>query len=260
MAVVAAEHDRRVLPAGQIGGNMSELLSMAINAHGGMDRWNKVTSIEVELSITGAIWHVKGKPDVLKNIVMTIDTRAERVTTVFPGRDKRSTFEPDRVVIERADGTPVEARDNPEASFAGQQPDTPWDDIHVAYFSGEALWTYLNTPFLYARDDFATEEIAPVEANGETWRRLMVTFPDAVKSHTREQIFCFGPDSLLRRHDYTVDILGGGTGLNYATNYRDIDGIIFPATRRIYAYTGDYQRVPEPVLVAIDITDVKLKK
>jgi len=239
---------------------MNDLLSLAIKAHGGLDRWNTVTSVEITASITGAIWHVKSKPDVLKSVVMTADTRAERLTTVFPGQDKRSTFEPDRVVIERADGTLVKARDDPEASFAGQQLDTPWDDIHVAYFSGEALWTYLNTPFLYARDDFATEETAPVEADGETWRRLKVTFPDTVKSHTREQFFCFRADGLLRRHDYTVDILGGGTGLNYATNYRDIDGIIFPATRRVYAYTGDYQRVPEPVLVAIDITDVKLGK
>jgi hypothetical protein len=237
---------------------MNDLLSLAIKAHGGLDRWNTVTSVEITASITGAIWHVKSKPDVLKSVVMTADTRSERLTTVFPGQDKRSSFEPNRVVIERADGTPVQARDDPEASFAGQELDTPWDDIHVAYFSGEALWTYLNTPFLYARDDFATEEIAPVEADGETWRRLEVTFPDTVKSHTRKQIFCFGPDGLLRRHDYTVDILGGGTGLNYATNYLDVEGIIFPTTRRVYAYTGDYQRVPEPVLVAVDITEVKL--
>jgi hypothetical protein len=239
---------------------MNDLLSIAIKAHGGMDRWNTVRSVEITASITGAIWHVKGKPDILKSVVMTADTKSERLTTVFPGQDKRSLFEPDRVVIERADGTPAEARDDPEASFAGQELNTPWDDIHVAYFSGEALWTYLNTPFLYARDDFATEEIAPIEADGETWRRLRVTFPDGVKSHTRQQVFCFGADGLLRRHDYTVDILGGGTGLNYATDYRDVDGIMFPLTRRVYAYTGDYQRVPEPVLVAIDITDVKLGK
>jgi len=237
---------------------MNELLSMAIQAHGGMDRWNTVTSVEITASITGAIWYVKGKPNVLKNVVMTADTRSERLITVFPGQDKRSIFEPDRVVIERADGTPVEARDNPEASFAGQQPDTPWDDIHVAYFSGEALWTYLNTPFIYARSDFSTEEIPSIEVDGETWRRLKVTFPDTVKSHTREQISCFGPDGLLRRHDYTVDILQGGTGLNYASDYEDVDGIIVPAKRRIYAYEGDYQLVKEPLLVAIDFTDIKL--
>ncbi|HEY0934376.1 MAG TPA: hypothetical protein VGD91_11605 [Trebonia sp.] len=239
---------------------MNDLLSTAIKAHGGLDRWNTVTSVEITASITGAIWYVKGKPDVLSSVVMTADTRSERVITTFPGQDKRSVFEPDRIVIQRADGTPVESRDDPEASFAGHQLDTPWDDIHVAYFSGEALWTYLNTPFLFARGDFASEEATAVEDGEETWRRLRVTFPETVKSHTRQQYFCFGPDGLLRRHDYTVDILGGGTGLNYATNYQDVGGIIFPTTRRIYAYAGDYQRVPEPVLVAIDITEVKLGK
>jgi hypothetical protein len=97
---------------------------------------------------------------------------------------------------------------------------------------GEALWTYLNTPFLYARSDFSTKEITPIEVDGETWRRLKVTFPDTVKSRSREQVSCFGPDGLLRRHDYTVDILQGGTGLNYASDYQDIDGIIVPTRRR----------------------------
>jgi hypothetical protein len=50
-------------------------------------------------------------------------------------------FEPDRVVIEKNDGTLIEARNNPEGSFDGQKLDTPWNDVHVAYFSGEALWT-----------------------------------------------------------------------------------------------------------------------
>jgi hypothetical protein len=95
-------------------------------------------------------------------------------------------------------------------------------------------------------------------AEGETWRRLKVTFPDHIKSHTREQISCFGPDGLLRRHDYEVDILGGATGLNYASDYRNVDGIVIPTQRRVYAYQGDYQRVPEPLLVKIDMGEITL--
>ncbi len=45
---------------------------------------------------------------------------------------------------------------------------------------------------------------------------------------------------------------------NYASDYQDVDGIIVPAKRRIYAYEGDYQLVKEPLLVAIDFTDIKL--
>src|SRR6266566_3723253 len=210
---------------------MDELLNLAVKAHGGLERWNKVKSVRMQASITGAIWYVKGKPDYLKNIVMTADTKSELVTTEFPGQNKRSIFVPNRIVMEKLDGAVIGSRDEPERSFEGHKRETPWDDIHVTYFSGEALWTYLTTPFLYTYQGFKTEEIASIQVETQTWRRLKVTFPDYIKSHTREQISCFGPDGLLRRHDYTVDILGGATGLNYASGYRDIDGIIIPAAR-----------------------------
>jgi hypothetical protein len=64
----------------------------------------------------------------------------------------------------------------------------------------------------------------------------------------------------LRRHDYTVDILGGATGLNYASEYRTVGGIVFPTKRRIYAYEGDYQPVMEPLLVAIDMGKITVER
>jgi hypothetical protein len=237
---------------------MNDLLQTAVKAHGGLKRWNELKTINVAASITGAIWFVKSQGDSLKNVMMTVDTTKERLVTDFPGQDKRSVFEPNRISMEKTDGTLIQARDNPEASFEGQLRESPWDDIDVAYFQGEALWTYLNTPFLYTHEGFITEEISSIQVDGEIWRRLKVTFPDYVKSHTREQISCFGPDGLLRRHDYTVDILGGATGLNYASEYRDIDGIIVPTKRRIYAYEGDYQPIMEPLLVKIDMGEITI--
>ena len=238
---------------------MNDLLRTAVDAHGGLKRWNEINTITVAASLTGAIWFVKGQGDYLKDVVMTIDTRKERMITDFPGQDKRFIFEPAQLLLEKRDGTLIQQRDNPEKAFEGQTRETPWDDLHVAYFQGEALWTYLNTPFLYTLEGFQTEEISSIQVEGETWRRLKVTFPDRIKSHTREQISCFGPDGLIRRHDYTVDILGGATGLNYASDYKNVEGIIFPTKRRIYAYEGDYQLVPEPLLVKIDISDITLK-
>ena len=181
---------------------MNELLELAVKAHGGLARWNEVSSVEIDVSITGAIWYVKGQPDVLKNIVMVADTHQERVTTSFVAQDRRTIFETERVVVEAADGRIEEVRNDPEASFAGQTTGAPWDAVQVAYFSGEALWTYLNTPFLYIQDRFATEEIGSIHVDGETWRRLRVIFPDEVKSHTRGQFFCFGrrPSASSRLH------------------------------------------------------------
>ena len=238
---------------------MKDLLESAIAAHGGIDRWSQVTAITVNASVTGALFHVKGKPDALKDVRFEADTKRQRLTMDYVGQDKQSVFEPSRVVIQRRDGELIDARDEPEGSFGGHQLETPWDDIHLAYFTGEALWTYLNVPFLYSWPGFTTEEITPIEVDGETWRRLTVTFPEHVKSHTREQISCFGPDGLLRRHDFTIDILGGATGMLYATDSRNVDGIIIPTTRRGYAWQGDYQRIPEPLLVAIDMGEVTMR-
>jgi hypothetical protein len=237
---------------------MNDLLQTAIDAHGGLERWEKINEIEVTASITGAIWFVKGQGDYLKNIVMTATTKRERLVTDFPGQSKRFLFEPPHLTMEHPEGTVVARRDEPEKSFEGQKRETPWDDLHVAYFQGEALWTYLTTPFLYTYEGFIIEEIPPIRVDGEEWRRLRVTFPDYIKSHTRQQISCFGPDGLLRRHDYTVDILGGATGLNYASDYRNVGGLIFPTKRRIFAYEGDYQLIKEPLLVAIDMGDITL--
>jgi hypothetical protein len=238
---------------------MNDLLEGAVAAHGGLDRWNQATAIAVNASITGALWHVKGTADALKDVRFEADTKRQLLTMDYVGQDKESVFEPSRVVVHRRDGTVIEARDEPEKSFDGHQLETPWDDIHLAYFSGEALWTYLTIPFLYTWPGFTTEEITPLEVDGETWRRLKVTFPEHIKTHSREQISCFGPDGLLRRHDFTIDIIGGATGMLYATEYRDVDGIMIPTTRRGYAWHGDYQLVPEPLLVAIDMGEIAIR-
>ncbi|WP_353366189.1 hypothetical protein [Mycobacterium sp.] len=46
--------------------------------------------------------------------------------------------------------------------------------------------------------------------------------------------------------------------MNYATDC-DVDGIIIPTTRRIYAWEGDYQLVPEPRLIAIDMNEITIR-
>jgi hypothetical protein len=170
----------------------------------------------------------------------------------FTAPDRRSVFVPDRLVLETLGGAVIESREDPEAAFAGQTLETPWDRFHVAYFASEALWTYLTSPFLYTYPGFESEEIEPWQEHGEEWRRLKVTFPDTVASRTKTQITHFGPDGLMRRHDYTVDILGGNSGANYPSDYREFQGIKMPTKRRIYGYDENLQKVPEPLLVSLD--------
>jgi hypothetical protein len=165
-------------------------------------------------------------------------------------------FTPQRLVLEKDAGQIIEARDEPRSAFADHIRETPWDNLHVAYFSGYAMWTYLAQPFLYAYPGFVAEEIEPWYENGEIWRRLKVTFPDHIASHTRQQTTYFGPDGLLRRHDYAVEILGGSVGAQYIAAYREFDGIMMPTRRLVFSRGRDNLPVLEPVLVAIHIDDI----
>jgi hypothetical protein len=183
------------------------------------------------------------------------DTHTQRATLGrFGAPDHRVRFTTNKLILETDAGDVLESRDNPRAAFLGHVNETPWDQLHAAYFDGYALWTYLTQPFLYSYPGFECREIEPWYENGEKWRRLKVIFPDNIASHTREQISYFGPDGLMRRHDYAVDVLGGATGAHYIDDYRDISGIQVPHRRRVYPRAADNQKVSEPLLVSIDIS------
>jgi hypothetical protein len=235
---------------------MNDLLQFAVDAHGGLARWNQLTIVKANLSITGAIWQLKGKPDVLKDIRIEADLHKERLITHFNGQGLFTVFDPDRVTVQTEIGYLVDSRDDPRSAFRGHTRETPWDDMHVAYFSSYALWNYLTIPFLYTYPGFVTEEFAPWHENGKEWRTLRVIVPDYIASHSHDQKAYFGPDGLLRRHEYTVDVMDGASGLNYATDYHNVDGIVVPTTRRVYAADINKRKIPEPELVAIDICDI----
>lgn len=185
---------------------MNELLALAVEAHGGLDRWKALETLQADLSIFGYTFTVKQQPEIFRTITVGASLHEERIEldpASFEGR--HTVFDGKRLVMENATGVPLETWDDPPARFAGHSFETPWTEMHAAYFSSEALWTYLTMPFLFTYPGFEVEEIEPWHEDGEEWRTLKVTFPDYVKSHHPEQIARFGPDGLLRRHDYVVD-------------------------------------------------------
>ena len=234
---------------------MNELLALAIQSHGGQTRWNAIRAVTTELSIGGALWEIKGKPGILKDARYEADVHIQRATLGrFTAPDRRIRFTKDRLVLETDTGTVIETRDNPRSAFVGHTQESTWDELHVAYFSGYAMWTYLTQPFLYAYQGFQTVEIAPWEEDGEVWRRLEVIFPSYIASHTRRQVSYFGPDGLIRRHDYTVDVLGGAAGAHYISGYREFDGVVVPTRRRVFAMGPGNRPARDALLVSIDLT------
>src|SRR6266852_7702354 len=59
---------------------MNELLGLAVSAHGGLERWSRIRSIDVSLIISGQLLEVKGFPE-HQHTKVTID--ADRPRTVM---------------------------------------------------------------------------------------------------------------------------------------------------------------------------------
>ena len=237
---------------------MNDLLELAVNAHGGMRRWEQIGRFQAAASITGAIWELKGKPGLLYDVVLEGETRDQRLkVTPFPWPGRYATWEPYRQTIETDDGMLVAERRDPAASFAGLTLESPWDDFQVAYFAGEANWNYFVSPFIFARPDFVVEETEPWHECGQVWRRLVVTYPDTIVAHCRQQAYSFDDAGLLRRIDYVVNILGGGPAVHYPSDYCEFDGIMVPTRRRVYVRNPDGSPQRDSVSVAVDVADVK---
>jgi hypothetical protein len=74
---------------------------------------------------------------------------------------------------------------------------------------------------------------------------------------TALQDFFFGEDLLLRRHDYDVDVAGGFAGAQLVYDYIEADGIRLPSRRRAYIRGTDSRPRLDPLMVSIDISDVR---
>jgi hypothetical protein len=85
---------------------------------------------------------------------------------------------------------------------------------------------------------------------------LRVTYPPEIHSHSREQVFYFDASGLLRRHDYSVDVIGGTASANYALEPRIFGGIVSPTKRRVYAIGPDNRPLLDRLALSIDIHDI----
>lgn len=238
---------------------MSELLDLAVEAHGGWKRWQATKRLSAHVGIAGAVWGLKGWPDVFVDTRVSIDTRRQHAEySPFEQAGRHTLFEPERTAILTDDGQLVDERRSPRQAFEGHIIPTPWDAHHLIYFTGYAMWTYLTTPFLLKLPGFVTEEIAPWDEDGETWRRLKVTFPPNIHSHSAEQVFYFDSAGIVKRHDYSVDIMGGTSSANYATDPVAFGGLIFPTKRRVHPIGQGNRAIRDRVSVAIDFHSIEV--
>jgi len=222
-----------------------------------MKRWMAYEKVEATIVSGGGFFSLKGRPQDSTPRKMTAWLHEERSSiTPYGASDQRAVFTPQRISIEKLDGKVVAERRAPRDSFAGHQMNTPWDELHRAYFNGEAMWTYLTTPFLLAMDGVVVEEIEPWREGADTWRVLRAYLPGSIETHSLVQDFFFGEDLMLRRHDYSVNIAGGFPASQLMLEYVQAGDIRMPSKRRAYTRGPDRRPILEMLMVSIDIAEV----
>src|SRR5499433_925006 len=166
------------------------LLTAVIDAHGGMARWREREKVEATIVSGGGFFALKGVMQDSEPRRMSVWLHEERSSVLpYGAPDQRTMFTPARIAIEKLDGTVVAERYAPKDSFAGHQANSPWDPLHRAYFNGEALWTYLTTPFLLAMGGVRVEETEAWREGAESWRVLRAYFPGSIDTHSQIQDF-----------------------------------------------------------------------
>jgi len=239
---------------------MNSLLSQVLDSYGGLEHWRCFTRLSATIVTGGKFWAMKGliQDDHPRRMRVALDREWGSVDP-FGDPNWLTDFTPERVVVVARDGSVIAERAHPRTAFDGHIMTTPWEPLHRAYFNGYALWTYMTTPFVLADSDVRVVEIAPLREGDETWHGLRASFPDRIATHSRAQDFYFGPDGLMRRHDYHVDVAGGFAAAQLVSEFVEVQGLRFATRRRAYQREDDLRPKIDPLMVSIDITDIELQ-
>ena len=103
---------------------MNALLSEVLEAHGGLERWRKFTTLSATIVTGGELWGFKGLVQDADPRRMTIDLHREWGSVdPFGDPDWLTDFTPDRIAIVARDGKTIAERSDPRAAFTRPHPD-----------------------------------------------------------------------------------------------------------------------------------------
>jgi hypothetical protein len=240
--------------------DVAKIVEKVIEAHGGAARWENLTAVEAVISTRGFLFTVKRRP-VLNRVRVRASTR-EPNFSFFDYLQPGQTGElcgTEEVRITGPDNEVVSSRRHPRPAIKSLRRQLYWDALDFIYFGGYATWNYLVTPFIFLRDGFHFEKLEPLAPDSELGVRLQVTFPGDLPTHCQQQVFYFDRNYLLRRLDYTAEVVSRWAhAAHICEDYQDFGGIQIPTKRRVKPLPVGNKPLPGPVIVAIDIHEFQL--
>ncbi|HKA88652.1 MAG TPA: hypothetical protein VKE22_13370 [Haliangiales bacterium] len=200
------------------------LVERGVRRHGGWEAWRSLRRVSFRpIGLGGFLPWAKGHPRTfpLPPEVETFPHERRTVFRRYPDDAHEGVFDAGDVRLVGA--TTVESRDH-RSTFRGLAKLRRWRPIDGLYFFGYALWHYHALPFVLADARFVR-----LRRNAVT-----VDFPPDVPTHSTRQTFHFDGEGLLRRHDYTAEVVGAwARGAHLWDDFVAVDGFAFATRRRV---------------------------
>lgn len=236
------------------------VVDRAIEAHGGESRWRQVRALRTTWSFRGLMFKLRLRENELRRLSARIFTSEQRVeVTPFAGHGATGTFLPNRVELKHPDGT-LTALEAPRAAFKNPRTLLWWNDLEALYFSGYVLSNYAQLPFCLLWPGLVFEDLGTRQKHGETWHKVGVTFPPHIATHSPKQAFYFGPDGLLRRHDYFVEIMSSlARGARYIHHNQQVEGLTLASRIEMKLGLFGETYAPFPSLGFVDFEQTTLE-
>lgn len=239
------------------------IVAKSIEAHGGLDKFNRIQAVDVVVERSGLLWRRKGHQE-RALVTATIQIDPPKVTYNNLAGDKKGSnvrfiWTPKLAWKEPPDGNVIESRENARASFEGHAWDSPWDRMHLIHFAGQALWNYICAPFYFSWPGFELRKVGTERVEfDQVWDVLEVTFPDDMPTHEKRQKFYFDRRGVLRRLDYNSDFVKAGSAAHYLYDLRAVDGLVWPMLRRAVRFP---QGIIEggPAAVMLNFSEIKVR-
>jgi hypothetical protein len=240
--------------------NTKSIIEEIITAHGEREIWDSVDWIDANISAWGLLFTAKHIPTLKHVLVRASAKKPHFIFENFPEMGHRGELiGNEEVRILASNGKVLQSRLKPRDSFKGLRRILWWDFLDFIYFGGYATWNYLMTPFIFLRKGFSFENLGYVPTADGSLLRIRITFPDDIPTHSRVQTFYFDNNKLLRRLDYTAEVVGTWAhAAHFCNEYRNFSGLKVPTQRRVRPLILNHP-LSSPLLVGLEIYNISLQ-
>ncbi len=231
------------------------LILEAVEAHGGLERWNGLEAIEAEVSAAGLVFVARWRLP-LRRVWLRLATRQPAVEAYdYPQPGRRGELRANKEVrVLDGQGNVVTSRPEPRRAFSHPRRMIYWDDLDLLYVVSYTFWNTLLAPFHLLREDIRVTALEPADVPAGRLDRLQVTFPPYVPTHATHQIYGFDAERRLRRVEYTAEPVGKWVRVaQLAEEFRTYAGLLLATRHRIVPHMANEEPWARPELARLEI-------